>query len=163
MHRCSAKAGAAYGEFDIAGYSDIIISADETLRNPEVLSQWLSAPGLSAVLAGTIDAFEQAQRADAAAVPPLVHLSLYHDLLAASERQLASIPGEIGQNVRLLADRIREMSGPSLKQAFLDVDQAWGRSSVWSTIKLFSPTITEGYFSQCSRYEERCRRRKISR
>ena len=72
-----------------------------------------------------------------------LHLALFEDLRAAPEITIASAYGDM---LRTAAAAVPTFETETLSASFAKIDKDWLDPDVWSTIKRYSPSYTNGYF-----------------
>lgn len=72
-----------------------------------------------------------------------LHLALYSDLRANPE---ATLTGTNSAIIRAAAAAVPNFEGETLSASFAAIDKDWLDPDVWSTIKRYSPRLTDGYF-----------------
>lgn len=73
----------------------------------------------------------------------VVHTALYQDLMA------ADVSGYTGPQAEMLKTADAAVAGfetVSFKDGFIEIDEDWGSREVWTTIQMYSPAYTNGYF-----------------
>ena len=135
------KSGRAVGRFGTDVYTDAIQAADPAYADPAQWAEWMGDADIRAALpttASTYDAWatmliETEEDVPAEEVPwDFVYTALY---LEAADGATLPIP----------ADLIG-VEPVSITAQFADIDEDWVDPAVWSTIKAFSPSYTDGYF-----------------
>ena len=73
----------------------------------------------------------------------VVHTALYQDLMA------VDVSGYTGPQAEMLKTADAAVAGfetVGFKEGFLAIDEDWGSRDVWTTIQMYSPAYTNGYF-----------------
>ncbi|WGW03976.1 ABC transporter permease [Tropicibacter oceani] len=74
-----------------------------------------------------------------------VHTALYQDLAAADLSGYSGPQAEMLKAADALVDS-PDFETVDIKAAFEDIDKDWLEPDIWKTIKIYSPTLTNGYF-----------------
>jgi len=76
-----------------------------------------------------------------------VYAALGVDLRDADTRAaIGAYSGNGAEALQSLAAAADQLPGFTFREAFLDVDEDWGSTDIWSTIQVYSPRLTNGYF-----------------
>ncbi len=73
----------------------------------------------------------------------VVHTALYQDLMT------ADVSGYSGPQAEMLKTADAAVAGfetVGFKDGFIEIDEDWGSREVWTTIQMYSPAYTNGYF-----------------
>ncbi|MDG1801198.1 MAG: ABC transporter permease [Paracoccaceae bacterium] len=72
-----------------------------------------------------------------------VYLALYADLSADASTQVDGAQSDL---IATAAAEVGSFETEDLRASFVDIDEDWGAHDTWSTIKTYSPDLTNGYF-----------------
>jgi putative spermidine/putrescine transport system permease protein len=120
----------------------------------ETLPLFESRDDLAGILPETVDAYGAFARTiqaedgdDPAEEEPwhAVYLALYRDL-AAGAPDLAAYEGPRAQMLRTAEDAVERFETVDLRAALEEADDDWLEVGNWSTLKMYAPPYTEGYF-----------------
>jgi len=135
--------GRSIGRFDTDIHTDQFIEADPTFEDPAQWASWMADDSLRAALPLTADAYDawvgimiEVKEDDPLDedIYDFVYTALYRDLAAGAVP--AGMPSV-------------DVSGfetVSLRELFIEEDDAWMNVEIWQTIKTYSPSYTDGYF-----------------
>ncbi|QFS84495.1 ABC transporter permease [Roseivivax sp. THAF197b] len=73
----------------------------------------------------------------------LVHTALYYDLME------ADVSGYNGPQAALLKEAdaaVADFESVNFKEGMLEIDEDWGSVETWTTLQMYSPDYTSGYF-----------------
>ena len=135
--------GRAVGRFDTDIYTDQFEEADPAFEDPAAWAGWMADPEVRAALPVTADAYDAWARMttevkgdDPAAEQPddFVYTALWRDLAAG-----AAPPA-------LPAVDVAGWETVSIRDLFVEEDDGWLDVDVWTTIRTYSPSYTDGYF-----------------
>jgi putative spermidine/putrescine transport system permease protein len=139
------------GSDDWRGERQEVLARD---GEPEALPLFEARDDLSDLLPETVDAYGAFARTvqvedgdDPAEEEPWhpVYLALYRDL-AAGAPDLATYEGPRAEMLREAAAAVPEFETLDLRAALEEADDDWLEIGNWSTLKMYSPPYTEGYF-----------------
>ena len=136
--------GRDVGDFPTDTYTDRFAESDPQLADPAAWAAFMADPALRAALPQTADAYDawarltvEVKEDDPAAedVADFVYAALYRDLAAGAEPP-ATFP----------APDVSAWEAVSLREAFIEADEEWGRPGIWATIDAYSSPYTAGFF-----------------
>ncbi|MHA7875863.1 ABC transporter permease [Roseivivax sp.] len=73
----------------------------------------------------------------------LVHTALYYDLM---EADVASYAGPQADLLQAADAAVGEFESVTFKEGLLEIDEDWGSTETWTTLQMYSPDYTSGYF-----------------
>jgi len=76
----------------------------------------------------------------------LIYSALYDDLTGPTASQIASYSGPASAELTEAAAAAPAFDAVDYKTAFTEIDDDWGKTPIWSTIRAYSPALTNGYF-----------------
>ena len=76
----------------------------------------------------------------------LIYSALYDDLTGPTASQIASYSGPASAELTEAAAAAPTFDAVDYKTAFTEIDDDWGKTPIWSTIRAYSPALTNGYF-----------------
>ena len=76
----------------------------------------------------------------------LIYSALYDDLTGPTASQIASYSGPASAELTEAAAAAPTFDALDYKTAFTEIDDDWGKTPIWSTIRAYSPALTNGYF-----------------
>lgn len=76
----------------------------------------------------------------------LIYSALYDDLTGPTASQIASYSGPASAELTEAAAAASTFDAVDYKTAFTEIDDDWGKTPIWSTIRAYSPALTNGYF-----------------
>lgn len=76
----------------------------------------------------------------------LIYSALYDDLTGPTASQVASYSGPASAELTEAAAAAPAFDAVDYKTAFTEIDDDWGKTPIWSTIRAYSPALTNGYF-----------------
>ena len=76
----------------------------------------------------------------------LFYVRLYQDLRQVSDADLDGYDGPQADLLRNTRSALDAFEPVSIRDRFIDVDATWGDPDIWSTIKVYAPAYTSGYF-----------------
>lgn len=76
----------------------------------------------------------------------LIYSALYDDLTDPTASQIASYSGPASAELTEAAAAAPTFDAVDYKTAFTEIDDDWGKTPIWSTIRAYSPALTNGYF-----------------
>jgi putative spermidine/putrescine transport system permease protein len=76
----------------------------------------------------------------------LIYSALYDDLTGPTASQIASYSGPASAELTEAAASAPTFDAVDYKTAFTEIDDDWGKTPIWSTIRAYSPALTNGYF-----------------
>ena len=76
----------------------------------------------------------------------LIYSALYDDLTGPTASQIASYSGPASAELTEAAAAAPAFDAVDYKTAFTEIDEDWGKTPIWSTIRAYSPALTNGYF-----------------
>lgn len=76
----------------------------------------------------------------------LIYSALYDDLTGPTASQIASYSGPASAELTQAAAAAPAFDAVDYKTAFTEIDDDWGKTPIWSTIRAYSPALTNGYF-----------------
>jgi len=76
----------------------------------------------------------------------LIYSALYDDLTGPTASQIASYTGPASAELTEAAAAAPAFDAVDYKTAFTEIDDDWGKTPIWSTIRAYSPALTNGYF-----------------
>ena len=76
----------------------------------------------------------------------LIYSALYDDLTGPTASQIASYSGPASAELTEAAAAAPAFDAVDYKSAFTEIDDDWGKTPIWSTIRAYSPALTNGYF-----------------
>ncbi|MEM7717822.1 MAG: ABC transporter permease [Pseudomonadota bacterium] len=137
------RTGRAVGRFDTDTYTDAITDANAAWEEPAHWVATLSAnadalPRTASAWARWNAAFAaQGDEVGARDLEDFLFTALYLDL-----RDSASAPA--GLEAAYAAAQATDLV--SIKDAFIEADERWGKAEIWETLTLYAPKYTPGYF-----------------
>ena len=75
-----------------------------------------------------------------------IYSALYDDLTGPTASQIASYSGPASAELTEAAAAAPAFDAVDYKTAFTEIDDDWGKTPIWSTIRAYSPALTNGYF-----------------
>ncbi len=147
------KSGRGVGRMDTDEYTDAFIDLDPAWEDPAVWMELMAADTTSEILPETNSAWDSWLRIlkenddNVAEEEPedFLYAMLYRDLTRNSDA-VAAYDGPQAALLQAAAEATADIPEVSIKEQFLDIDDDWGDTEVWGTIKAFSPKYTSGYF-----------------
>ncbi|MEO9465996.1 ABC transporter permease [Sulfitobacter pontiacus] len=76
----------------------------------------------------------------------LIYSALYDDMTGPTASQIASYSGPASAELTEAAAAAPAFDAVDYKTAFTEIDDDWGKTPIWSTIRAYSPALTNGYF-----------------
>lgn len=76
----------------------------------------------------------------------LIYSALYDDLTGPTASQITSYSGPASAELTEAAAAAPAFDAVDYKTAFTEIDEDWGKTPIWSTIRAYSPALTNGYF-----------------
>ena len=76
----------------------------------------------------------------------LIYSALYDDLTGPTASQIASYSGPASAELTEASVAAPAFDAVDYKSAFTEIDDDWGKTPIWSTIRAYSPALTNGYF-----------------
>ncbi|HAR81728.1 Spermidine/putrescine transport system permease protein PotB [Sulfitobacter pontiacus] len=76
----------------------------------------------------------------------LIYSALYDDLTGPTASQITSYSGPASAELTEAAAAAPAFDAVDYKTAFTEIDDDWGKTPIWSTIRAYSPALTNGYF-----------------
>ncbi len=76
----------------------------------------------------------------------LIYSALYDDLTGPTASQIASYSGPASAELTEAAAAAPTFDAVDYKTAFTEIDDDWGKTPIWSTIRAYSPALTNSYF-----------------
>ena len=76
----------------------------------------------------------------------LIYSALYDDLTGPTASQIARYSGPASAELTEAAAAAPAFDAVDYKTAFTEIDDDWGKTPIWSTIRAYSPALTNGYF-----------------
>ena len=76
----------------------------------------------------------------------LIYSALYDDLTGPTASQITSYSGPASAELTEAAAAAPTFDAVDYKTAFTEIDDDWGKTPIWSTIRAYSPALTNGYF-----------------
>ena len=73
----------------------------------------------------------------------VVHTALYQDL---SSADVSGYDGPQAEMLQTAAGAVGEFETIGFKEGFVDIDEDWASNEVWTTIQMYAPAYTNGYF-----------------
>jgi len=76
----------------------------------------------------------------------LIYSALYDDLTGPTASQITSYSGPASAELTEAAAAAPAFDAVDYKTAFTEIDDDWGKTPIWSTIRAYSPALTNSYF-----------------
>lgn len=148
------KSGRGVGRMDTDVYTDQFTDLDPAWEDPAAWIEMMEAVSARALLPETASAWSSWRRIVASNKDELaeeqpedfLYAMLFRDLSGSDAERLAGYDGAGSDRLKAAANAIVGFETVSIREQFLDIDEDWGDSEVWGTIKAFAPSYTPGYF-----------------
>ena len=141
------KAGRGTRDMEVSGFVDrFAVLGPEWLDADQVYAE-LAKPGFADLFPLSLAALEfwKSENPEGGTPAAYFYVSLSDELEALASRELEELGGSFANGLaQVLADPAG-LQEVSLRDEFIELDRKWGERPVWETIKIYSPTITDGY------------------
>ena len=132
---------------EVSGFVDRFAVLGPEWQDADQVYAELAKPGFADLFPLSLEALEfwKSENPEGGTPAAYFYVSLSDELETLASRELEELGGSFANGLaQVLADPAG-LQAVSLRDEFIELDRKWGERPVWETIKIYSPTITDGY------------------